>query len=157
MAKKHKRPKDSAAQAADDLNVIFPDSTVVIAGENIVVSEYPFMTWLKIKAQCGDLVESFAELLSAGKEVVHDDVLEVFENNFHEIQFLLLEGIHKDQQFLSKLSDEDMQKLIFTWWQVNKHFFLRSAYRLLRTKTQTQSDGQASSRACSATGTTSQT
>lgn len=144
-----KAKKESAAQAAEDLKVLFPDTTLVIANEHVVVHEYPFMTWLKLRPRCGDLLESFGELISNQDTLIQDDVLELFENNFHEIEFLILESIQRDQAFLSKLTDAEMQNLIFTWWDVNKHFFLRSAFRLVRTKKQTQSAGQASSTASS--------
>ena len=44
-----KSKKESAAQAAEDLNVIFPDLTITINGQPVSVLEYPFMTWLEIK------------------------------------------------------------------------------------------------------------
>ncbi|MBP8005346.1 MAG: hypothetical protein KAZ18_00360 [Acinetobacter sp.] len=141
-----KKSQNSAAQAAEDLNVIFPDSTIVIAGENIVVTEYPFIKWLELKVHCGDLLEAMSELLAQGDQLSTDDVLEFFENNFQEIEFLIRESIQRDFEFLESLNDTDMQNLIFTWWRVNRHFFLRSAYRLQRTKIK-QSAGPTSSSA----------
>ena len=79
-----------------------------------------------------------------------------FENHFHEIQPLVLKSLNIPIQ-LDQLSDTEMQNLLFAWWQVNKHFFLRSAFRLLRTMTQTPSDGQTSSNALSATDIQAQT
>lgn len=149
MAKKVKntpRSQSSAAQAAEDLNVIFPDSTVVLAGENIVVTEYPFVKWLELKVHCGDLLEAMSELLNQGDQLSTDDVLEFFENQFYEIEFLIRESIQRDFEFLETLSDTEMQNLLFTWWRVNRHFFLRSAFRLQRTKIK-QSAGPASSSA----------
>lgn len=149
MAKKVKntqKSQSSAAQAAEDLNVIFPDSTIVIAGENIVVTEYPFVKWLELKVHCGDLLEAMSELLTQSEQLSTDDVLEFFENQFYEIEFLIRESIQRDFEWLETLSDTEMQNLLFTWWRVNRHFFLRSAFRLQRTKIK-QSAGQASSSA----------
>lgn len=133
MAKKTKPPKESAAKAAEDLKVIFPDSTIMIAGENIVVSEYPFIKWLELKVHCGDVIESLAELLTEHDEIQPDNLLEFFEIQFQEIEYLIRESINRDFEFLETLSDAEMQKLIFTWWRVNQHFFLRSAFRIVRT------------------------
>ena len=128
-----KAKKESAAQAAEDLKVIFPDSTIMIAGENIVVSEYSFIKWLELKVHCGDVIESLAELLTEHDEIQPDSLLEFFEIQFQEIEFLIRESINRDFEFLETLSDAEMQKLIFTWWRVNQHFFLRSAFRIVRT------------------------
>ena len=128
-----KAKKESAAKAAEDLNVIFPDSTIMIAGENIVVSEYSFIKWLELKVHCGDVIESLAELLTEHDEIQPDSLLEFFEIQFQEIEFLIRESINRDFEFLETLSDAEMQKLIFTWWRVNQHFFLRSAFRIVRT------------------------
>ena len=142
-----KAKKESAAKAAEDLKVIFPDSTIMIAGENIVVSEYSFIKWLELKVHCGDVIESLAELLTEHDEIQPDSLLEFFEIQFQEIEFLIRESINRDFEFLETLSDAEMQKLIFTWWRVNQHFFLRSAFRIVRTTIPQQFDGQQSSTA----------
>ena len=129
-----KSQRESAAQAAEDLKVIFPDSTIVIAGEQVIVQEYPFIKWLELKVHCGEVIESLAELLTEHGTIQPDQLLEFFEIQFQEIEFLIRESINRDFEFLETLSDADMQKLIFTWWSVNQHFFLRSAFRLVRTK-----------------------
>ena len=149
MAKRVKPQKsqNSAAQAAEDLSVMFPDSTIVIAGEQVEVQEYPFIKWLELKVNCGEVIETLAELLTEHEIIQPDHLLEFFENQFQEIEFLIRQSISREFEFLEKLSDDDMQKLIFTWWRVNQHFFLRSAFRLIRTTTPQQFDGQQSSTA----------
>lgn len=141
-----KAKKESAAQAAEDLNVIFPDLTITINGQPVSVLEYPFMTWLEIKSGCGDLIEALAEFLGQQDNINADEILEFFENHFHEIQPLVLKSLNIPIQ-LDQLSDTEMQNLLFAWWQVNKHFFLRSAFRLIRTTIPQQFDGQQSSTA----------
>ena len=141
-----KAKKESAAQAAEDLNVIFPDLTITINGQPVSVLEYPFMTWLEIKSGCGDLLEDLSEFLGQQDNINADEILEFFENHFHEIQPLVLKSLNIPIQ-LDQLSDTEMQNLLFAWWQVNKHFFLRSAFRLLRTTIPQQFDGQQSSTA----------
>ena len=141
-----KAKKESAAKAAEDLNVIFPDLTITINGQPVSVLEYPFMTWLEIKSGCGDLLEDLSEFLGQQDNINADEILEFFENHFHEIQPLVLKSLNIPIQ-LDQLSDTEMQNLLFAWWQVNKHFFLRSAFRLLRTTIPQQFDGQQSSTA----------
>ena len=126
--------------------MIFPDLTITINGQPVSVLEYPFMTWLEIKSACGDLIEALAEFLGQQDNINADEILEFFENHFHEIQPLVLKSLNIPIQ-LDQLSDTEMQNLLFAWWQVNKHFFLRSAFRLIRTTIPQQFDGQQSSTA----------
>ena len=142
MAERVEKPTpdtSAAASAAEDLSVLFPDQTIELMGKNVTVIEYRFIQWLKLKAKCSDLIEIFAEFLKA-KEVDLNDILECFEDHFDLIQDLIVEATSLPQDFLEQLGDEDMQALLLTWWSVNKHFFLRSADRLLRKKQKTQSD-----------------
>lgn len=136
----------AAEQAAEDLTVLFPDQTIQLLGETISVTEYPFMKWLELKPICIEMNQQFADFISAEKDVDVDEILECFENHFEIMQTLLCESIHKPVEFLKRLSDAEIQLLLLTWWGVNKHFFLRSAHRIVR-KNKTQSDGQTSSSA----------
>ena len=43
--KTESRETSAAEKAAEDLTVMFPDSSLTIAGELIIVAEYPFMQW----------------------------------------------------------------------------------------------------------------
>lgn len=135
----------AAENAAEDLSVLFPDHTIIIADQSIRVTEYPFIKWLELKPLCSGLIAELA-MLSGQDQIEVDEIFECFENHFDVMKTLFCESIHKDISFLSKLSDTDIQMLMLTWWGVNKHFFLRSAKRILR-KTNQQSDGQTSSSA----------
>lgn len=145
----------SAAKAAEDLNILMPNKTIPIGGENIEVKEYPFMVWLKLKPRCHGLVEDLAEFLDREDDILTDELLEFFENHFQFMTTLLCESIHQPVEFLEQLSDEEMNLLLMTWWVVNKHFFLKSANRLLRAKAlkDQPSDGQTSFSNSSATAT----
>ena len=146
--KTESRETSAAEKAAEDLAVMFPDSSLTIAGELIIVAEYPFMQWLELKPLHTEFLDKLAELVGHSEEgILIDDLMEFFENQFQEIEFLIRQSISREFEFLEKLSDDDMQKLIFTWWRVNQHFFLRSAFRLIRTTIPQQFDGQQSSTA----------
>jgi hypothetical protein len=147
MAERVPQSQDNSAadNAAEDLNILFPDQSLLIANEQITVTEYPFMTWIELKPLCKPLIEEFTEFMRRGDDVAADELLECFENHFQILQTLLCKSIDKPVEFLEKLSYSDMQILLLTWWSVNKNFFLQSANRLLRAATKTQSDGQTSS------------
>lgn len=138
------RQDTSAAQAAEDLNILMPNKTIPLAGENIEVKEYPFMVWLKLKPRCHGLVEDLAEFIERENDILTDELLEFFENHFQFMTTLLCESIDQTVEFLEQLTDEEMNLLLMNWWVVNKHFFLKSANRLLRAKAlkDQTSDGQ---------------
>ena len=137
----------AAEKAAEDLTVMFPDSTVSIAGESITVSEYPFMQWLQLKPAHLPFLEELAELVGhAAEGVVMDDLMEFFENQFQHVQALISASIDRPAEFFSPLKSDDVDTLILTWWSVNKHFFLRSVQRILRKQNKVLPDGQTSSK-----------
>ncbi len=131
----------SVGKSAEDLNILFPDQTLFLGNEQVTITEYPFMTWLVLKSTCADVISVFADFMQREKDIEIDELFECFENNFQTMQKLFTESIHKPVEFLEKLSDDEMQLLMLTWWSVNKHFFLRSASRQVRAATKTQSDG----------------
>ena len=131
--------------AAEDLKVLFPEITIPIGGKSITVEEYPFMKWLELKPICEPLIEDFAEFIDRKEDILNDEILECFENNFQIMQQLYCESIHQDVKFLRTLKDAEMEVLMFSWWSVNKHFFIKSAKRRLRTNLKHATDGQTSS------------
>lgn len=134
----------AAEKAAEDLNVLFPHQTIPLGGKDILVQEYPFMTWLTLKPLCTGFIEQLASIMKQ-EDVFFDDLLEFFENNFQMMQKLLCESTEQPLEFLKTLKDEEMDLLLLTWWTVNKHFFLKSVGRLLRKTQEKPSDGQTSS------------
>ena len=136
----------AAEQAAEDLNVLFPNQTIPIGGKSILVQEYPFVKWIELKPLCTDFIEQLASMVKQ-ENILFDDLLEFFENNFQIMQKLLGESIEQPFEFLKTLKDEEMDLLLLTWWTVNKHFFLKSVERLLRKTQEKPSDGSISSNA----------
>lgn len=129
-------------QAVHDLSVLFPNQTVFIQGQNITVNEYPFVQWLQLRQQYSAFIEKFTALMSNQDDVLVDDVLMFFEDEFADVQGLILASINQSSDFLSKVSASEMESLMLTWWQVNKHFFLRSMVRAMRKNQDKKLDGQ---------------
>jgi len=141
------REPSAAEQVAEDLTVMFPDSSVEIAGETIIVSEYPFLQWLELKPLHTDFLNELAELVGysdGGVEI--DDLMEFFEDRFKHVQALIAASIDRPLEFFSSLKSSEVEVLTLTWWNVNKHFFLRSVHRTLRKQNKAQSDGLTSSK-----------
>lgn len=135
----------AAEQAAEDLNVLFPNQTIPIGGKYILVQEYPFVKWLELKPQCLPIIEVLSTFADQ-EQIFIDDLIECFEDHFDLMKMLYSESIQQPIEFLAQLKADEMELLMFTWWAVNKHFFLKSVARLLRKKIKL-SDGQTSSNA----------
>ncbi|MFU8924897.1 DUF6631 family protein [Acinetobacter puyangensis] len=145
MAEEVKPPQDPAAQAAEDLATIFPETTITIAGETITVNEYTFMKWVQLKSLHKDFIQALSELVAqSGEGVLVDDLFEFFEDHSTDLSSFLSDSIGKDWEWLEPLTDADMTVLLMSWWQVNKHFFLRAIHRNMRHQAK-QSAGQTSS------------
>ncbi len=130
-------------QAVHDLSVLFPNQTVFIQGQNITVNEYPFVQWLQLRQQYSAFIEKFIALMSHQDDVLVDDVLMFFEDEFADVQGLILASIGQSADFLAKVSAGEMESLMLTWWQVNKHFFIKSMVRIMRKNQNTAKlDGQ---------------
>lgn len=130
-------------QAVHDLSVLFPNQTVFIQGQNITVNEYPFIQWLQLRQQYSAFIDKFTALMSNQDDVLVDDVLMFFEDEFADVQGLILASINQSSDFLNKVSAGEMEALMLTWWQVNKHFFIKSMVRIMRKNQNTaKSDGQ---------------
>lgn len=132
-------------QSAQDLNVLFPNHRIFINGKQLTVQEYTFVEWLQLRQQYAVFINKFTALMTEHDDVLVDDVLAFFEDEFADVQGLILASIGQSADFLAKVSANEMESLMLTWWQVNKHFFMKSVVRAMRknTKNQTmpQSDG----------------
>ena len=146
----------AADQAAQDLAVINPNVTITLAGEQITVTEYPFFTWINLKPRSEALRIDLSFLLDTKEATFTEDVLEVFEENIADVKFLVSQSINKPEEFIQALSNQDIETLLLTWWTVNKHFFMKSAGRLMRQRKRLASHraGQTSSSALSNPDTT---
>ncbi len=141
------REPSAAEQAAEDLTVMFPDSSITIVGEAIVVTEYPFLQWLEMKSLHTDFLNELAEFVGhsdGGVEI--DDLMEFFEDRFKHVQALIAASIDRPLEFFKPLKSDEVDSLVLTWWHVNKNFFLKSVRRTLRKQNKVQSDGLTSSK-----------
>ena len=145
--KTESRETSAAEKAAEDLTVIFPDASITIAGEKIIVAEYPFMQWLELKPLHTEFLDELAELVGHSEEgILIDDLMEFFENQFQHVQALISASISKPKEFFKPLKSAEVDDLTLIWWEVNKHFFLRSVQRILRKQNKVLLDGQTSSK-----------
>lgn len=133
-------------QSAQDLTVLFPNHQIFVSGKQLTVREYTFVEWLQLRQQYAVFISKFTTLMTDNDDVLVDDVLAFFEDEFDDLQGLMASSIQQPIEFLHAMSSSEMESLMLTWWQVNKHFFMKSMVRAMRknakTETMPQSAGQ---------------
>lgn len=122
---------------AQDLSILFPNQSLLLGGKTVKLKEYAFVEWLSLRQTYAPFIAKFTTLMTASDDVLVDDVLEFFENEFDELKGLILASIDETADFLDGLTLTEMESLMLAWWQVNKHFFMKSVVRAVR-KNQTQ-------------------
>ncbi|SFL60954.1 DUF6631 family protein, partial [Azotobacter beijerinckii] len=124
MAKKREPRK--AAAGSDDLEVLHPERTAIIADRKITVREYGFVEGLRLlplaepiiaglKGGMGSSVPAFESIM--GIIAKHADVA---------VQ-LMAAAADVEVEWIESLSQDDGQLLLMVWWSVNGPFYLRTA------------------------------
>lgn len=121
---------------AQDLSILFPNQSLLIGSKTVKIKEYAFVEWLNLRQTYAPFIAKFTGLMTANDDVLVDDVLEFFENEFADLKGLILASIDEPADFLDGLTLTEMESLMLGWWQVNKHFFMKSVVRAVR-KSQT--------------------
>ena len=112
----------------NDFEVLFPDGEVAIQGEKITVKEYSFIQGLQVDRFAKHLMSGLLALFSGETE---DDAFEysalaaVFAADPEAMLRLLALATGKKAKWIATLPDEEGQRLLMTWWAVNKDFFVR--------------------------------
>lgn len=120
-------------QTADtDADVLFPDVDLSIGGKTVTVREFRFFEGMKLAREAAALLRDMASLLSDSVAAADlADIGDLFANHEQILSMLLQTSTGQDAEFIAGLNDSDGQKLLITFWTVNKAFFIN---RLLLNK-----------------------
>lgn len=148
---------EQQSQDASDTEVLFPQHELTIDGETVVVREFTFIEGIRLEQRIQPLLDAFeagAEDESPGVELLG----RLMADHLDLMIELMATACDRDADFVAGLSDSDGQNLKWTFWDVNRRFFLRriaerQAVRLGAQKA-AGSDGAKSSPDSSTTGTT---
>ena len=132
------QPQSQNDELAQELDILFPNQSLLIGDKTIKIKEYAFVEWLNLRQTYAPFIAKFTTLMTANDDVLVDDVLAFFEDEFADLKGLLLASIDEPAEFLDSLTLTEMESLMLGWWQVNKHFFMKSVVRAVR-KNQTKS------------------
>ena len=114
----------STPAGADDLDVLCPDRDLHLQGEQITVREYSFAQGLKLAPQLSLLTAALEQIASSDDS--DDSLMEVaFAGEADAVLDLMAASCGKSRAWVEALPDDDGRALMFTWWLVNKDFFVR--------------------------------
>lgn len=133
MAKKVEAPANQAAvKAAEELDVLHPERSVVLAGRAVTVREYGFVEGTRLRL----LAKPFTDQLFAfikGQEVPHyEAVLDIIAEHIDLVVALMAQAADVEVEWIQQLSSDDGELLTLMWWGANGSFFMRAALQRLR-------------------------
>lgn len=117
----HQAP--AADEAASDIEILFPDETLEIAGKTVEVREFRYLEGLRAIALARPLLQGLAEMLEDGE--FDALALDGLIADHHEVWIQLM-AISTDQPatWIEGLPSREGRRLGMTFWRVNSRFFM---------------------------------
>lgn len=110
MAKVRKK----AEAGPSDLEILFPERSVLVSGRVITVKEYPLMTGIRLASSYGEQVRALKSALAGEPNADHFSPV---------IASLISESTGVDVLMLAGAVDEEWRALTESWLAVNGHLF----------------------------------
>lgn len=115
----------------DDADLLFPDKTVTVAGEQVTVRELTYAQGARLMPLMGRFMADLSALLDAGQDTQDSAVLALLGDHPEAWRALILAATGRDGTWLDSLSDADGMAVQVAAWGANAGFFSRR--RLLAT------------------------
>jgi len=134
VAHKVKPRKPAAKAAGNDLDVLFPDRTLTIAGEEITVREYRFLEGLKVQAIADPVVAALAQIALTGGDATPEVQDAVLAQHAEAVAMLIALACDKPMQWVAQLRGAEGEALQQAWWAANAGFFVRRVRQRVRVR-----------------------
>jgi hypothetical protein len=122
---------DEAASAADDLAVLHPDRTLVIAGRTVTIREYGFFEGLEIADRASAFIADLVAASDAGT-LRYAQVRRLFGRHRAVIPAIAAQAGDVEVAWLEVLAPDDLDLYLATWFAVNAAFFVREVLAEVR-------------------------
>lgn len=119
------------AGEARELEVLFPDREIRVAGQTVTVRELRFAEQLRHHHRLAPLAAALAEAEPTELGGL-DSVNRIYDLlAAHEEQVIALVAVccDRDEEWVRELPAADGENLLLTWWGVNNGFFIRRVWR----------------------------
>ncbi|TBW02722.1 hypothetical protein E0E52_17030 [Azotobacter chroococcum] len=123
MAKKREQTQKPGD---NDLEVLHPERTAVIAGRQVTVREYGFVEGLRLLPLAEPIIAALQDLASTGG-TVFDAVLAVAAEHADAVVNLMAVAADVEVEWIESLGQSDGHLLLMMWWGANGPFYLRRA------------------------------
>ena len=126
MARKVVKPEKPAEPGADDLQVLHPERSPIIAGRQVTVREYGFIEGLGLRPLAQPFLDDLHAQIGAGGVPELEQILVILGKHHLAIQELVATAADVEPQWVAELDQDSGYRLLMTWWTVNGPFYMRS-------------------------------
>lgn len=125
MAKKLAASDQSSSPEADDsLEVLNPDITVRVSGQDVTVREYRYFEGLRIAAMAKPFLDALYAAFSRSDGAPDaDDIASLIAEHEGIVMQMVAVSSGLTEQQLRELGQADGDVLTFAWWRANSAFF----------------------------------
>ncbi len=110
---------------ANEADIIFPDKTLTIGGEETAVHEFKYLEGLKAAAIAQPLLADLLALIQDENTMGLAELDRVIGKNASIWTQLLAMSASKPAEWIAELNDADGTLLSMTFWEINGPFLLR--------------------------------
>jgi len=108
-----------------DVDILFPEREIEIAGETLVVREFSYLEAMRCAAGAKSLIAGIGKIISDADTIRLEELDAVIADHIDEWVGLLAASISKDVSFVESLNDQDGSNLAMAFWEINGPFLLR--------------------------------
>ncbi|MNZ69191.1 hypothetical protein D3C78_874830 [compost metagenome] len=123
--------KPASADVANELEILFPDREILVAGQTVTVRELRFAEQLKhhhLLAPLSAALEASEPTELAGLDSVNR-IYDLLAAHEEPVVALVAISVGRDEAWVRALPAADGENLLLTWWGVNSGFFIRRVWR----------------------------
>ncbi|UEA17800.1 hypothetical protein K7G92_001030 [Pasteurella canis] len=111
--------------AKDELNILFPNANINIAGVEVEVKEYTLLQQLQHHAQLMPFIQALRNAMADKKSFSLDKLMFCISQNYQDVLELVALSTDQSVEFVQNLKGEEAESLLMLWWTVNSDFFTR--------------------------------
>ncbi|MDG2540992.1 DUF6631 family protein [Pasteurella multocida] len=111
--------------AKDELNILFPNAKINIAGVEVEVKEYTLLQQLQHHEKLMPFIHVLRHAMADKKSFNLDKLMDCISAHYQDVLELVALSTDQSVEFIQNLKGEDAESLLMLWWTVNSDFFTR--------------------------------
>ncbi|HDR1101070.1 DUF6631 family protein [Pasteurella multocida] len=111
--------------AKDELNILFPNAKINIAGIEVEVKEYTLLQQLQHHEKLMPFIHVLRHAMADKKSFSLDKLMFCISQNYQDVIELVALSTNQSVEFVQNLKGEEAESLLMLWWTVNSDFFTR--------------------------------